>query len=404
MADGSLGRILVFTGARQTGKTTLTKHIFSHYTYLSIEDPVLRAQYAKLSAPEWNNLYPLAILDEVQKEPLLVESIKAVYDQWPGPRYVLLGSSQLLLLEKVKESLAGRCVIIELFPLTIPELLTKDWTDPVEDSPFQRYISRPETPPELLPSFLLDKRMAEKKAAWDHYVRFGGYPALTKKEMTDAERYTWLRAYVRTYLERDIRDLASFRDLEPFIKLQQYLALQTGQIINASSIAAQLGLSVKTVQRYIRYFELSYQAITLPAWSRNQNKRLTRAPKLHYLDNGVLQAVLRKRGGVSGGEFESLVTAEIYKQLRCLNADVDFYHLRTHDGFEIDLLIETERGYVAFEIKMSDKIRPSDAAHLKKLPALLDKPLLGGFLLSQDNETRELFPGIFAVHAAYFLG
>lgn len=113
------GHIVVFTGARQTGKTTLARKLFPGYEYISVEDPVMRGQYARLTARQWESLYPFAVLDEVQKEPALIESIKSVYDQWPDPKYILLGSSQLLLLEKVKESLAGRCIIIELFPLTL---------------------------------------------------------------------------------------------------------------------------------------------------------------------------------------------------------------------------------------------------------------------------------------------
>jgi predicted AAA+ superfamily ATPase len=403
MSQSPLGRILVFTGARQTGKTTLSREAFPEYPCLSIEDPVLREQYARFTASQWRELYPRAALDEVQKKPELIESIKAVYDQWPEPRYLLLGSSQLLLLEKVRESLAGPCVIVELYPLTIPELATSGWSDPVRDSFFQRSFLSPEKLPGMPPSFLLDPRYPLKKAAWDHYLRFGGYPALTNGELSDEERYIWLREYVRTYLERDIRDLASFRDLEPVIKLQEYLANMTAQILNVSAAAAELGLSVKTVQRYIRYFELSYQVISLPAWSRNPHKRLVRAPKLHYLDNGVLQGVLRKKGGLTGHEFESLVIAEIYKQIRCLGAGARLYHLHTHDGFEVDLLIELEGGYMAGEIKMSEKVREQDARHLRKLADFLDKPLLQGFLISQDPDCRPMGENITAIPAAYFL-
>jgi predicted AAA+ superfamily ATPase len=411
LSQSPVGRILVFTGARQTGKTTVTRHGFPEYTYISIEDPVLRGQYTRLTAAQWRELYPRAILDEVQKEPQLIESIKAVYDQWSGPRYMLLGSSQLLLLEKVRESLAGRCAIIELYPLTLPELETADWTEPVGDSLFQQFLINLEkaqgewiAAPEILPSFLLDKKMAKKKAAWDYYLKFGGYPALTNPALSDEERYIWLHEYVRTYLERDIRDLASFRDLEPVIKLQRYLANMTAQVLNSSAAAVQLGLSVKTVQRYIHFFELSYQIMTIPAWSRNLNKRLVKAPKIHYLDNGVLQGVLEKQGGLTGHEFESLVAAEIYKQIRCAGAPGQLFHLRTHDGFEVDLLLELPQGYIAFEIKMADRIRDSDASGLKKLSAILDKPLLHGFLLSQDDETRRLDEHITALHGAYFLG
>ncbi len=398
------GRILVFTGARQTGKTTLARSVFPSYEYLSIEDPVVRREYVKLTAAQWRALYPAAILDEVQKEPLLIESIKSVYDQWSEPRYILLGSSQLLLQQKIKESLAGRCTIVELFPLTLPELGTVDWDDTVRDSLFQLCLSRPESPPAFLPGFLLDARMPAKQEAWDHYLRFGGYPALSAPELSDDDRHTWLRNYVRTYLERDIRDLAAFRDLDPFVKLQHYLALQTGTLINASAIAAQLGITVKTVQRYIRYFEMSYQAVVLPAWSRNEKKRLAKSPKIHYLDQGVLQAVLQKKGGTTGAEFESLVVAELYKQVRCLDIDARFFHFRTQDGREVDLLIELPQGYYAFEIKMADRVNAAAARHLKSLQEFLDKPLLHGFVLSNDPELHEIDSGITALNAAYFLG
>ncbi|GHU49203.1 ATPase [Spirochaetia bacterium] len=403
-AAGKTGRIVVFTGARQTGKTTLSRQLFPDYRYLSIEDPVMRTQYEKLSAAQWKTLYPRAILDEVQKAPALVESIKSVYDQWDEPRYVLLGSSQLLLLEKVRESLAGRCTIAELFPLTLPELKTVGWGDTVRDSLFQQCVMQPDQLPFFLPSFLLDPDMADKHSAWDFYLQFGGYPALTDSDLDDAQRFQWLVDYVKTYLERDIRDLAAFRDLDPFVRLQHYLAQQTGQVINISSIAVQLGVSAKTVQRYLRYFELSYQAISLPAWSRNLNKRLTKAAKLHYLDNGVLQAVLQKRGGMTGAEFESTIIAEIYKQIKTIEIAAQVFHLRTQDGAEVDLLVELPDGYFAFAIKMAEKVRSVDAKHLKQLATILDKPLLHAFVLSNDQNTEQFADNITAINAAYFLG
>jgi predicted AAA+ superfamily ATPase len=397
------GRIIVLTGARQTGKTTLARKLFPDYEYISIEDPIMRGRYLELTASQWNSIFPKAILDEVQKEPLLIESIKSVYDQWTEPRYILLGSSQLLLLEKVKESLAGRCTIIEVFPLTVPELSTNNWDEVIQDSIFQQIIQG-EKAIEFLPSFFFDKKMAEKKIAWEHYLKFGGYPAVSDPDLSDEEKYDRLRGYVQAYLERDIRDLASFRDLEPFVKLQRYLAINTGNLVNASSIATQIGLNAKTVHRYIRYFELSYQTISLPAWSRNETKRLVKTPKIHYLDNGIIQTILQKRGGVTGNEFESLVIAEIYKQTKSLQKTVGFFHLRTQDGKEIDLLIELPDGYIAIEIKMKNVIDKQDIRHLTNLGELLDKPLLYSIVLSNDPETKHFGDHVVALHAAYFLG
>lgn len=401
--DSSWGRIIVLTGARQTGKTTMAKTGFADYSYISIEDPVMRGQYAALSAQQWNALYPKAILDEVQKEPSLVESIKAVYDQWAAPRYILTGSSQLLLMKKVRESLAGRCIISEIYPLTIPELETNTWDETVNDSPFQTMLLSGNIP-EGLPSCMLDPGYACKSKAWNHYITFGGYPALTAEGMSDDDRHLWLSTYVRTYLERDVRDLASFRDLEPYIKLQQALALQTGSIFNAAKLSAHVGVSAKTVKNYLQYLEMSYQTLTLQAWDKNSSRRMVKAPKVHYLDYGVLQAVTGKRGMPSGMEFESMVIAELFKQARQTEASVRFYYLRTSGGLETDCLIETEKGYYAFEIKQATHIKPSDARHLRTLGDILDKPLLHGFVLSNDPKTIQINENITAINVAWFLG
>jgi len=400
-------RIIVLTGGRQTGKTTLARTLFPDYQFLSIEDPILRGTYARLTAAQWRELYPKAILDEVQKEPSLIESIKSVYDQWTEPRYIFTGSSQLLLLEKVRESLAGRCIIVELYPLTVPELETENWAEPVVPSPFQKLLSAPDNTQEyiksLLPDFALDPAYAKKLRAWDFYTRLGGYPALVNPELDDEDRYLWLLQYVRTYLERDVRDLAALRDLEPFVRLQRYVAFQTGAILNYSGLAQQIGISTKTVQRYIRYLEMSYQTLILPAWERNKSKQLVKAPKLHFLDYGVLQAITQKRGAPNGQEFESLVIAELFKQERCIFVDAHFFYLRTFDGKEIDLLIELPEGYFAFEIKMAERALATDTRHLRGLQEMLDKPLLHSFVLSNDPQTKSLGEHITAVHAAYFL-
>ena len=404
LKDKQYARILVFTGARQVGKTTLVKQLLPDYTYLSIEDPIKRKSYLNMTAQQWEALYPKAILDEVQKEPQLIESIKATYDTYGNVRYVLLGSSQLLLLEKVKESLAGRCLIYELYPLTIPEIETNSWADEIHPSIWQRLLINATEHIALLPSFLLDERMSQKAAAWQHYVQYGGYPALVADEMNMEDRYVWLTNYVHTYLERDVRDMASFRDLDPFIKLQRATAIYTGCVLNASNLARDLGVTSKTVQRYLEYLRLSYQVLLLPAWERNSAKRLVKAPKIHFMDNGVLQAVLQKRGGTTGAEFESLVVSEIYKQAKNIFANVSFYHLRTQDGKEIDLLVEAQDGYFAFEIKMAEHVTIADARHLMSIDSILDKPLLQGFVLSNDVETHQFANNIQAVNVAMFLG
>lgn len=402
--DSKFGRILLFTGARQTGKTTLVRNLLKDYKYLSVEDPMMRGAYERLTAAQWRMLYPKAVIDEVQKVPSIIESIKAVYDESEMPRYALLGSSQILLLGKVRETLAGRCTILELFPLTLPELRTDGFEQTVESSFLQKIVSGEMTPEQLPPSFVLDPEMAEKQAAYEHYLKYGGYPAVSDESLTESERWDWLGNYARTYLERDLADLATLRELEPFTKLRMAAALETGTMLNAESLARQIGITGKTVKRYLQYLSISYQSILLEPWSRNAMRRLMKAPKFHFLDPGVLRTILGKRSGLSGAEFESAVVSEIYKQLHLLQVPTHCYHLRTLDGFEIDLLVEVENGYYAFEMKIADRVTSPDARHLKKLASYLDKPLLHSFVVSNDPETKLLADNVSAIHAALLLG
>jgi len=398
-----IARILVLTGARQTGKTTLVRKSFPDYTYLSIEDPVMRENYKTLTAQQWAQTYPHAILDEVQKEPSLIESIKSVYDQYDDPKYLLLGSSQILLLEKVKESLAGRCQIIELFPLTLPEMLTNDWGNPVKDSFFTDYIMGKRGTADLPPNFTMVKDFARKKEVFEFYLKFGGYPAVVSESLTDNERYDWLLNYIRTYLERDVRDLANFRELQPFVQIQRLSALHTAQTINFTEFAKETGVTSVTAKRFINYLGISYQTILLQPWFRNPKKRLVKSPKLHYLDTGIVNAVLRKKGGMTGAEFESAIVAEIYKQAKNADLPVNFYHLRTFDGKEIDLLIETENDFTAIEIKMSSKVSNTDGRHFNNLEEILDKPLRAAFILSNDSRVEKFTEKVYSVPAGLFL-
>lgn len=394
------GRILVITGARQTGKTTLVKKIFKHYPYISIEDPVTIDQYKTLTASQWLANYPQAILDEIQKEPQLIESIKSVYDQYDEPRYILLGSSQIMLLKKIRESLAGRCLIIEMYPLTLPELLTKGWNDTVQQSWFQKILQGQEV--NNLP-FLLDQKHQEKLNIYKYYLKFGGYPAISDETISETEKLDWLNNYIRTYLERDIRGLAEFRNLEPFTKTQRLMAINTGQLTNHTKIAAEAGVTSKTVQRFLEYMSISYQTLVLQPWSRNTKKRLVKSPKVHFLDPGVLRAILQKKGELDGHQFESAIVSEIFKQLKTAEIAAQAYHLRTSDGREVDLLLEMEDGYIAIEIKQSNTVRSVDGRHLRGLEDLLDKPILHKYILSNDPIIKDFGDDIKAVPAVQFL-
>jgi len=345
-------------------------------------------------------MYPKAILDEVQKEPQLIESIKSVYDQFPDPKYILLGSSQILLLKKIRESLAGRCQLVELYTLTLPEMLTESWSSKIYPSFFQKILMGNKM---TYTPFLLDKDHTTKMEVYDHYLQYGAYPAITDSSLSTQEKKDWLRNYVRTYLERDIRDLAELRNLEPFVKVQKLLANNTAQLTNFSRIAVEASVSPKTVQRFLEYLNISYQTLELQPWSKNPNKRLVKSPKVHYLAVGVMRAILQKNDVLNGHEFESAIVSEIYRQSKIISEELSFYHLRTSDGREIDLLIESEQGYIAIEIKNSETIRAVDGRHLKGLEEVLEKPLLYRFVISNDLNARDLGNGITAISAVQFL-
>lgn len=403
-AASRLARLLVLTGSRQTGKTTLIQRCFPEVPYISLEDPVVRPGFSRMSAAEWIERYPSAILDEVQKTPSLVETVKAAYDQSPDVRYFLLGSSQILLLSRVKESLAGRAAIEELWPLTLPEMATSSWNDPVEPSRLMRWLEEGcRTDEVLLGHPATDRACARYAEILERYLRFGGMPVVHHEDLTDDERRSWLRDFQRTYLERDVADLAALRDLEPFVVAQRVFATRAGRTINFSELARSASIAPTTARRFLRYLELSYQVIQLPPFFRNPEKRLAKMPKVHFVDPGILRTILNRTGDWTGEEFESALVAEIVKQVRNAGVIADFFHLRTYDRREVDLLIELEGGFVGIEIKASSRVSSADARTLRGLEAFLDKPLLGAAVVSLDREVRYLAPGVLALPAAWLL-
>ncbi len=395
-SESKFGRITILTGARQTGKTTLVKEVFPDFDYLSLEDPITRPDYAALSATQWHEQHPIVILDEIQKLPQLIESVKAVYDQFDNARFVLLGSSQILLLQQIKESLAGRAALIELYPLTLPERLTSSWNDEIKpsrliqflDSALRKTADNTHSNGIDTSCFkgtpLANPRYAHAETEFRHYLDYGAMPAIVDESLQSVEKRDWLRDYVSTYLQRDIRDLANLRELEPFVRAQKTLASLTSQLLNTSTLAKQAGITNITAKRFINYLEISYQIILLPPWFRNLNKRLSKSPKIHFLDPGIQRILLSRTGELAGNEFESAVVSEFFKQIRNNRLPITCYHLHTLDGKEVDLLLELDEGFIAVEIKQSKRISSSDARHLRKLEGILDKPLLHALLVSND--------------------
>jgi hypothetical protein len=407
----SRGRITVLTGARQVGKTTLVTNAFPGVPLLRFDALTERLAYRSLTPADWIERFPVAILDEVQKAPELFDTLKSVFDQAPETRYLLLGSSQIQLLDGVRETLAGRAALMRLHPLTLPELMDEGGSMPC--SSFQRLLtdsdSLPEREKELFdPVAAISPREASARRWWDHLARWGGMPSLIATDFDDAERMDWLRDYQELYLQRDLGDLARLSDLEPFVRAQKIAALRSGETVQFAALGAAAGVGATTARRYLQYLELSFQIHMLQPWFRNAQKRLARTPKLHFLDNGIRRGILRRTGDIDGHEMESVVVSECIKQAALTRTGAEFHHLRTADGREVDLLLEMDKGYYAFEIKLAEHVVEGDARHLRDLGAILDKPLLAGFVLSSDSRARRLADGaagepILAVPAWRFL-
>lgn len=383
---------MVLTGARQVGKSTLAKRAFADYAYVDLDAPFDRDRLAKLGPQDWAERFPNAVVDEVQKLPALFDTLKARFDRDPEAKYVLLGSSQILMTRRLQESLAGRVAVVEMFPLMLHELVAGDG-GVLGECRLARLL-RSTDPTKLLDTWmdpLLPSGTGFAKAtrAWDELLRWGGMPFLQAAGNTDEDKSGWLVDYQKTFLTRDIADLAETSRLEPFARLQALAAHRTAQTIQFAELGRGASIAATTVQKYLRYLELSYQAILLAPWFRNQEKRLSKMPKIHFLDMGILRSLTGKRGVVDGAEYESAVVAEIVKLIRTLGLPVRPYFLRTADGREIDLLLEREDGFIAIEIKLTANVGAPDARHMLGLQTLLDKPLLASLVLSQDPDPKK---------------
>ncbi len=398
--------MIVLTGARQCGKSTLAASAFPDYPVVTFDSPIERAAYETLSPEQWIQRYPIAVLDEIQKLPAMIETIKAVYDRSSDTRYILLGSSQILLLKQIRETLAGRASLFELFPFTLPELMLRDEKSIPQPSRLRTLVTSDTRCYEIIAGVpVADSRFAHAQERWIYYQTWGGMPALLDREMTDHDRREWLLNYRATYLQRDVMDIARLDRLEPFVRAQAAAALRTAQTINYASLARLSDVSPPTAKEFLRYLEISYQVFLLPAYYRNPEKRLSKQPKLHFIDPGVRRAITNFSGVAAGAEFESAVVSEIIKQCKNAGVPLNWYHLRTADGREVDLLLETASGYIAFECKSTTNVSESDFRHLRKLDAILDKPLICGIVVSQDHIVREWDTdnNLWAVPAAWLL-
>lgn len=387
LPDEKSGRkIILITGARQTGKTTLSRLKYSNLKYINLDIAENRDTLREISAVNWHKNIGNAVIDEAQKEPSLFEKVKYAFDEGNISFQVLLGSSQIMLLRKIRETLAGRVWIYELWPLMMCEL-NESINNPLLDS-----ILRNMEIEEVLssiPSVLFEEEALKPKEAEDYLLKWGGMPALKKIDGYEEKR-KWLKDYQYTYLERDLTDLARLEYLEPFKKFQKVLALRTGCILNYSEVARDCGISVDTARRYFEYLKISYQAMFLPPYYKNITSTVIKTNKIYICDIGILRSLTGIYDAITGEIYETMVVTEIYKWIKTMQIDCSIYYYRTRSGFEVDLLIETQKGIIGIEVKMREYISNVDIKGLRILAKSLGSLWLGGIVVYRGNKVERI--------------
>lgn len=377
---------VVVTGARQTGKSTLAEHLtpgarrYATLDDLDVLDAARRDPEALLGGSG------ALTLDEVQREPELLRAVKRAIDRDRKPgRFLLTGSANLLLMRRVSESLAGRASHLTLWPMTRRE---------------QQGLGRCGRWEELLvtpDSGWLDLLGEGKVGAedWMALARRGGFPTPALQLKTAADRRIWFDGYVRTYLERDLQDLASISALPDFRRLMRAACLRIGQLLNQTELGRDVALAQPTVHRWLNLLETSYLLVRLPAYAVNHTKRLIKAPKIYWGDTGVAMH-LADMEDPSGAHLENLVLQDLlaWRDARIERAELGYW--RTTIGEEVDFVIEAGGKLLPVEVKATSRPRLGDAAHLRTFRTEYGKKARAGLLLHTGTASDWLAPDVLA--------
>jgi len=317
-------KAVAVTGPRQSGKTTLVKKVFKEKAYVNLENPDLR-QFAREDPRGFLSNYPDgAILDEVQRVPELFSYLQQILDEKEqNGLFILTGSNNFLLNSNISQSLAGRVGYLFLLPLDIGE---------------------------INPGANMSNQLIFK----------GGYPEIYQKDIDPKKYYD---NYIRTYVERDVRLLKNITDLYTFERFLRLCAGRTGQLLNMSSLAADVGVDVKTIGSWLGVLEASFIAFRLYSYHENYNKRIVKMPKLYFYDTGLASALMGIEDvsqltihPLRGGLFENLVVVDFLKRLYNNGKQNNLYFWRDNIGNEVDLLIKKGANRYPVEIKSAQTI------------------------------------------------
>ena len=373
------GAVLV-TGARQVGKTTLLKKVADNARYVTLDDKIQLANAFGQSNTFFKDNPPPVFVDEVQYAPNLFPQIKIILDRDKKKgQFFLSGSQQFTMMKNVSESLAGRLGILNLLGLSLRERYDVAFREPF--LPTDEYFA----------NRVKEQADIAYTDVWE-MVHRGSFPELCANPDFDWQMF--YAAYVSTYIERDVRDLAQVGDEVKFLQFMTVVASLTGQLLNVASLARDVGISQPTADRWLSILVTSNLVYLLQPYYNNITKRTVKTPKLYFLDTGLAAYLTRwntadvlKNGAMSGAFFETFVVSEIIKSYTNKGIlDIPLYFYRDRDGNEIDLLIEEGGKLHPIEIKKHADPQKSDMAKfpiIDKLPTV--KRGQGGVVCLYDN-------------------
>ena len=380
--------VVVVTGARQTGKTTLAQAMGGgDRHYLTLDDYGVLDQ-ARNAPDQLLARGHRLTLDEVQRAPDLLLAVKRAVDRKREPgRFLLTGSANLSLMRGVSETLAGRAVYVTLWPMTRREAAGSGavgkW-DVFVDEPVANWVDA------------LAGDSCPGTTSWPQLALRGGYPVPALSLPSGATRAAWFEGYLRTYLERDLQQLAAIDNLVGFQRLLRATALRLGGLLNQADLARDAGLPPTTALRYIHLLETSYQVVRLESYAVNRTKRLVKSPRLYWSDTGLALHVARSPEP-RGAHLENLLVNDLlaWREARVPRPEILFW--RTSKGAEVDLVIEASDLLVPVEVKSRGVVRVSDARHLKTFMDDYGTRVPAGVLVYGGRETYWLTDRVLAV-------
>lgn len=378
---------VVVTGPRQSGKTTLLKMLFPKtHRFVTLEDPDIRIR-AKEDPLHFVEQYrPPVIIDEIQYVPELLSYIKTRIDERRKPgQWLFTGSQHFTLMQGISQSLAGRAAVLSLLPFSFAERTGQG--------------DRSEDVAHLLKELTPDRRWGRKANLSEVLLR-GSYPEIASRKRVD--RQLWCGSYISTYLERDVRSLAQIGDLSLFERFLRLCAIRTGQILNLSELAKEIGMSVPTMKRWLSILETGYQVYLLYPYCRNVGKRLVKSPKLYFNDTALASYLLGVHDEETllnspnfGNLFETMVVTDFLKRFLHFGQMPSMYYLRTRDGLEIDLVLESGQKLHLFEIKSSMTILPKHASSLLRMNSDLKSSVKTSAIISAAVDNFQVQGGIY---------